>query len=598
MKSSQRLFLMILALMLCVDLVSYSQNKVKLNLLIDALNSKELPLDSLVNLLLDVSLHHTDSKQAIDFAKQALSISQDLEDKKSQAQAYEIIGIHERLLGNNLKSTQASLEVIRIADEIKDDKLKASALAQLGANSISDENYVQAVLYFQESIQLYESLENWVLMAPTVLNMGEAFRLNNQLDSAALYFNQALGLNNSIKDPIITAYALGNLGMTYNAMGRLEEARSALDSALVLVDQLGDPYTESVYMADLALVNQKEGNRVEAIEGFEEALAIAEANGLKEQIRDISELLVNLYEADAVYDKAFHYQRLYQVYQDSLVDKANVQKIERLKASHEINKKEAEIDHLNTINSQRAREVIALAVVVFIVMGLLFLLIRSNRQIIKANHVLSEQKKMISQREEEKALLLKELNHRVKNNLQMVSSLLNLQGHQLKGHPAEAAIAAGKYRVDALALIHQKLYRDDLHTKVSLTEYIDDLVSNLCYSFGDKVTPKIDIDDLSISIDQAIPLALIINELVTNALKYAFEGISSPSLTVSAHKDDQNLVLKIVDNGIGFVPEEVVEGHSFGIKLVKSLVSQLSAEMSVSQSSGSHWEISIPSEHL
>lgn len=176
----------------------------------------------------------------------------------------------------------------------------------------------------------------------------------------------------------------------------------------------------------------------------------------------------------------------------------------------------------------------------------------------------------------------------------MISSLLNLQGNELKGHPAEAAIAAGKFRVEALALIHQKLYQEDVHATIQLKDYIEELVLNLCYSFNNNITPTLQIEDVAANIDQAIPLALIVNELVTNALKYAFKKTAQPELIISLETTKQHLILSIEDNGVGFTPDTHENTNSFGIKLVNSLVTQLKGQLTSANDHGSLWTVKVP----
>lgn len=595
---SERMFKIVIIAFWLLWIVSdtIGQNLNNADSLIMQLNTEQLSESERINLLLSIAYYHPDASTSLKYSFLGLDLAIKANDLQLQAEAYEEIGAIQRLLGNNLESMASSLKALKLFEQLDRGDLKAAVWAQLGANAANDEDYDQAVTYFHEAIITYKKAGDHILLALTNLNLGEAYRLNGKLDSAVFWFQEALLLNDSLNHPIVASYALGNLGMTYNSQGRLSEARQALTGSLKLVKELGDPYTYAVYLADLGLINQKEGDWKQAISDLSEALEIARDKGLKEQIRDISQMLAKLYKSKEDYAKAFVYQELFQVYQDSLVNKVNVQQVERLKANYQMDQKEVEISYLTQINSRQKREIIAVIGGMVLLVGLSFLLYQSNRQKVRANTTLSLQKELITKKEEEKALLLKELNHRVKNNLQMISSLLNLQGNELKGHPAEAAIAAGKYRVDALALIHQKLYREEIHTKIILKDYIEELVLNLCYSFGNKVIPSLQIENVSVSIDQAIPLALIINELVTNALKYAFVGVKHPTLKVTLEINEQCLVMKVKDNGVGFTPNQPENTPSFGIKLVHSLITQLKADISHVNDQGSSWTITLPYE--
>ena len=175
----------------------------------------------------------------------------------------------------------------------------------------------------------------------------------------------------------------------------------------------------------------------------------------------------------------------------------------------------------------------------------------------------------------------------------MVSSLLSLQSHQLKDHPAAEAIKAGRYRVEAMSLIHQKLYQKDHHTQIQLKDYVEELVRNLMYSSGQKAELIFTLEDTAVDINIAIPIALIVNELVTNAFKYAYENIERPMLEINLYKKDGLLNLFIKDNGKGIVAKHDPGSYSFGLKLVHSLVDQIDGEIEQFNDDGSCWHLKV-----
>jgi len=154
---------------------------------------------------------------------------------------------------------------------------------------------------------------------------------------------------------------------------------------------------------------------------------------------------------------------------------------------------------------------------------------------------------------EEKEVLLQEIHHRVKNNLQIISSLLNLQTHYVEGEETINVLKDSQNRVKTMAIVHEKLYQSPNLKDINFKEYIEDLISVLFYSYGiesKNIKTLINLEDLKIDIDTAIPCGLIINELVTNSLKYAFpdgKGILKVELT---SKSD-NIKLRVADNGVG-----------------------------------------------
>lgn len=544
-----------------------------------------------------LSDHSEDYFRSLTYAQMALGFARALEDRALEAKAYEKLGVTERLLGNNAVSIEYTFSALSIYEEQGNLLAQAATLTQLGSNYVTDGEFSLAVPYFWRAVRIYAGSEKQLSYALTFINLGEAFRLSGRLDSAIHHFSKALDLNNSLKSEILEGYARGNLGMALRSKGELEAAEAELNPAIEILTKLGDPYSVSVYTAELAHISLAEGGIEQAEAQWLEAYEMVKEEGLKEQIRDFSEMLTGFYESQGNFESALGYQKVYQVYQDSLVNKANVQQVERLKANYQIEKRDGEIDLLSTINANQRSFNAALGGGILIFGVLAVMLYQSNRQKNEANGMLSKQQAIVTKREEEKALLLKELNHRVKNNLQMITSLLSLQGNQLVGHPAADAINAGKSRVEALSLIHQKLYQDDVHTTINIQEYLDQLVSNLFYSFGDPFKPNLEIAIIEMDIDTAIPVSLIVNELVTNALKYAYEGIKQPDMRIDLNKPNGQYLLEVSDNGMGLDKDKDIS-NSFGLKLVRSLVSQLEGtlEMKDNPQGGITWLITLPSQ--
>ncbi|MDI9623703.1 MAG: histidine kinase dimerization/phosphoacceptor domain -containing protein [Methanothermobacter sp.] len=191
---------------------------------------------------------------------------------------------------------------------------------------------------------------------------------------------------------------------------------------------------------------------------------------------------------------------------------------------------------------------------------------------------------------EEKKLLLKEIHHRVKNNLQIISSLLSLQSiNQCKN----GTFKETQDRIRSMALIHEQLYQSEDLSRINFRKYVEKLTRNLVYSYstGKSINIKLDVEDLHLNIDTIIPLGLIINELVTNALKYAFNGRTQGTIYISFKRVEDNLELKVKDDGIGFPVGKLQENKSLGLKLVNILVGQLKGKMSVESHDGSCFKI-------
>lgn len=197
----------------------------------------------------------------------------------------------------------------------------------------------------------------------------------------------------------------------------------------------------------------------------------------------------------------------------------------------------------------------------------------------------------------EKNVLLKEIHHRVKNNLQIVYSLLRLQYRRVKDQQAAEILLESQNRIKSIALIHEKLYRSEDLANIDLSHYIPNLAKSLFSSYNiraNAISLKTTIESVSLDIDTAIPCGLIINELVSNALKYAFPDEQTGEITIELHAGDRQMTLRVSDNGIG-MPDiaEQTKPDSLGLKLVKDLVQQLEGTITMHCKLGTAFEITF-----
>lgn len=194
-------------------------------------------------------------------------------------------------------------------------------------------------------------------------------------------------------------------------------------------------------------------------------------------------------------------------------------------------------------------------------------------------------------------LLMKELHHRVKNNLQIISSLLSLQSFRIKDPAALEAVKEGQYRIEAMSLIHQRLYIQDNITQINIYEFISDIAESLMQAYGynkNSFSLQINVTEQFLDVDKATPLSIIINELITNAFKYAYSGIEYPELKISFTKKFQNAELRITDNGTGIDINAWQTNDGYGKDLVQTFIEQLEGTLKLSVQNGTTFKILFP----
>lgn len=200
---------------------------------------------------------------------------------------------------------------------------------------------------------------------------------------------------------------------------------------------------------------------------------------------------------------------------------------------------------------------------------------------------------------QEKEALLKEIHHRVKNNLQVISSLLDFQARYVCNKTPLEVIRESQYRIQAMAMVHEKLYRSSYLARIYADEYLRDLISGLFLSYGAgsvAIIPQIQLDPLELDMDTAVYCGLLINELVSNALKYAFPYGNGGKIGIELRKrSDEQLILTVHDNGVGFPPEfDMENSKSLGLRLVKLFTRQLRGTMTFECNDGTTFVIAFP----
>jgi hypothetical protein len=193
-------------------------------------------------------------------------------------------------------------------------------------------------------------------------------------------------------------------------------------------------------------------------------------------------------------------------------------------------------------------------------------------------------------------VLIKEMHHRVKNNLQVIASLLRLQAATFTEERLLLAFEQSQNRVNAMALIHEKLYKGDELSTIDVAQYIHDLFSELVRmnDVGERIRYDSDIDEgLAFDLTTMVPLGLLLNELITNSFKHAFVGRPGGRIRLSLHRaDDRSFDLHYEDDGVGIPLDKLQDnGTTLGVSLIESLVDQLNGRMSVEGGGGARYHI-------
>lgn len=240
-----------------------------------------------------------------------------------------------------------------------------------------------------------------------------------------------------------------------------------------------------------------------------------------------------------------------------------------------------------------------LLVIVAFGTGLYYVTVLRTRIVRRQKEVLEEEIRLrtleISKQNEEKSLMLKEIHHRVKNNLQIISSLLNLHADTISDPRVLSLFEDLRHRVNSMALIHEKMYQSKNLVNIDIAGYIDELIRTLidAYDSNKNIRLVSDVSEIEFKMDTIVPLGLILSEIVSNSLKYAFEGKDEGTIEVSMKKIGPNLfALEVGDNGSG-IPAEVnfEKTESLGMLLIRMLTEQINGEVSLQTRGGTRYRL-------
>jgi len=222
---------------------------------------------------------------------------------------------------------------------------------------------------------------------------------------------------------------------------------------------------------------------------------------------------------------------------------------------------------------------------------------RLNNDLTNTQRELTKKNIQLTLLNQQKEMLIKEVHHRVKNNLMIISSLLNLQSNYLKDEESKEIFKESQNRAKSMALIHERLYRSTDLKNIDFKEYITTLANDLYRTYvkdPSRVRLQMIIEDVNIDINAAIPLGLILNELITNSMKHAFPDGREGTISISFGKNNDGFILKVSDDGVGFPPDlDYTKTDSLGMQLVTSLTRQINGKIELDRAHGTKFTITF-----
>ncbi|MEM7101712.1 MAG: tetratricopeptide repeat protein [Bacteroidota bacterium] len=500
-------------------------------------------------------------------------------------------------MGDYNKSMERMLEALEIYKKIDHQYSIASTIGVIANLHRKLNQLDKAEEKHKEALAMWVEQGDKIGQANANNNLGNLMAAQGKYDEALQYYNRQIVLDTEANYEPGLCFAYENVGSLYKKMGQFKKAIASYSKAIDYGKGMNDPRRLAVLYMLKGEALTEESRFKEAESFINKGLDLAIEKKLTPQIEAGYKAMSFLYEKKGDASKAIQWYKDYSVLKDSLMNKDIAAKMVELEAKYESAEKENEILSLSADNDLKDTRNfwMSIGLAAVILLGMMILYFLWQRQ--KANALLKEKNQIISEALEQKNILLKEIHHRVKNNLQVISSLLNLQSSFIEDEQAAEAINEGRNRVHSMALIHQSLYQKDNLIGISVKEYFEKLIHELFHTYRvdqDKIDLQIDVDDLELDVETMIPVGLIINELVTNTLKYAFRGRDSGQLLVSLKEIGSKLVLKVEDDGVGIAQPDVLKsGNTFGYQLIDAFIAKMEGNIDIKSDDGTSVVLTI-----
>lgn len=539
------------------------------------------------------------------FVDAAIGLADSARYEPGLARARAALANYQRRKGEYTRAIETSLDVIRQYDSL-DMREHAVRMRNILADmykELGDEKGIRSYLdkglelsrtarrdaarfSFDEGVVISLNQEGVILR-----DISQRFKRPDLMDSALVLYEQALAIISR------TGKGNENLGKLYNNISQVynehrKEYAKALDylnKAVIFNTARNNQNSLSYNYGNISDVYLQLGQEGLALDYAHRMLAATRNFGAPHRIINAFNQLSRVQRKAGRFDSALYYRDWSVSIADSLNNAEKSAQIAEMQTRYETGIKDGIIEKLGELNRVREQRFWLLAAGALLLTALLLLVWRQMRRS-------QRQQKTIAEQADRLQWMMKELHHRVKNNLQIVSSLLNLQVYRMKDADGAAALRESQLRVQAMSLMHQRLYQVEDVSMVNFRLYLTDLAETLMRAYGyssDEFDLNIDIDREMMEVDLVMPMGLLANEILTNSFKYAFTREKRPALQIRLREQDTGLCLELRDNGPG-INRETARTEGFGQKLIAALSKQLKASYTVNTEDGTRYTFTIP----
>lgn len=543
-------------------------------------------------------------ERAIGYARQARSDLYESSCLSLIAGMYQDMGDYDR-------SLQYYIDGLKVAETGHNQRMTATLCNNIASVYGATGRNALALQYFSRALSAARDMKSYAFAGLITANMASEYMLLGRRDSAEIMMKESIAFARlSGKRGYEYASSICDIGDISAQLGRTQEAEAYLRESIAVMDSIRRPINVLNPISSLCRLYVQEDKIAEADKLSDRLLHDAQEYRAKAFIRDGYKVKSDIAHRRRQDAQALQYYEQYNAWDDSVSNDARLQSIANIQSRAELAQKELEVQYetkkktqeneiLKLQNGNLRNEILGAAAAVFLLVVLAFLIYRVSRTRQRLNLELTEKNKLIERQSKEKDTLMLEIHHRVKNNLQIVSSLLNLQANSMTDAQAVTALRESQNRVKSIALIHQKLYAREELSAILLDEYVNELAAHLKSVFNaDQVSIQTAVHPphLRLDMDTSIPLSVILNELITNSIKYAHinrpGGIIRIEITDTL---DGSCTLHFSDNGIGMPADfDFRTSTTLGMRIVNELSRQMRGRLSYAPDHGASFTLIFP----
>jgi two-component sensor histidine kinase len=548
-------------------------------------------------------------ESALKFAEMQYEVSIDLKDDSLLSIAANNLANVYFQLGDYANSTKNGLIAFETSKSIQDIKGQIEMLCLLGRMHVSKEEFLKSYEYYYSAEEIALSSTEETLLLPVYIGLGNAKFMEEKIREAEAYFNKCVTLTEKFPDEKQDTKAT-----IYTNLGNIQSKYKDEIAAIIYYKKALAIYITINDLFDISLTTYNIGDAYLAAGVFDSSqvyfkknLAIGQQLNSNEEIYFAYLGLTNLFTKTENYEKALKYQLLTSAYKDSLQKMKYNKTVVEMQKKYEFEQsqkalkiaelevlkaKEKEIKDKATIEKNASKitslwlGAVALLIISIIIFYFYRLVSNSNKVIRIQNTEIQKHNTSIDSTLKQKEILLKEVHHRVKNNFQIISSLLNLQMNRIENKLAKEAVSQSRNRVQAIALMHKGLYLDKRYNKVNLETYLNELISQQKLSsiaVNTEISFQLHVQPILLNIDNAVPIGLILGELISNSIKHGFNSkVDAPAIEISIAQIKEQVIVSFKDNGVGLAEDFVIEeSESLGFEIITALTEQINGEIKV-----------------